>query len=167
MRPEHSTEPNHKSAQKRDSGDMQKSQQLVLSQNLFCGLEIWVRPHRSKGVAMTRVGSRETHTTANETLEAIYRKCLSLTPLKSLSSGAGGRDYGCHSIRSGRCSCTALKQACGVLRAWAYEKDYTHSLQLYSVICSLFWKWGRSCSTVIGVGTNTWMSTRQKTWCKM
>lgn len=83
---------------KRDSGDMQKSQQLVLSQNLFCGLEIWVRPHRSEGVAMTRVGSRETHTTANETLEAIYRKCLSLTHLKSLSSGAGGRDYGCHSI---------------------------------------------------------------------
>lgn len=47
---------------------------------------------------MTREGSGETHTTADVTLEAICSKCLSLTRLKSLSSGAGGRDYGCHSI---------------------------------------------------------------------
>lgn len=65
-------------------------------------------------------------------------------------------------FHSGRCCFTALKQACRALKAWAYEKDYTDTLQLYSVICSLSWKWGRSCSTVIGVGTDTWTSTRMK-----
>lgn len=65
-------------------------------------------------------------------------------------------------LNSGRCCCTALEGACWVLKAGADEKDYPDTLQLSPVIRSLPCEWGRSCFTVIGVGTHTWTITRVK-----
>lgn len=79
---------NCKSTQRGDSGDMQNSQGLVFSPDLFLWFgDLSQTTQITDSLKGTREGSGETHTAANETLEVICSKCFGLTHLKSLSSG--------------------------------------------------------------------------------
>lgn len=78
---------------------MQNSQGLVLSPKFVPVVWRFGSDHTDhREFETTREGIGETYTAANETLEVICSECLGLTHLKSLSSGAEGRGYGCHSI---------------------------------------------------------------------